>query len=107
MALLKPCLDCGEPCTGTRCREHQRQRGRYEQSRQPYRDGYGGSYRTQAKQARARSGGICEGCGTEPAMEVHHKIPLSKGGTNLPENLIHLGWRCHQEAHRHKGRRGR
>lgn len=33
-------------------------------------------------------------------LEVHHIIPLSKGGGNEPENLITLCKRCHKERHK-------
>jgi 5-methylcytosine-specific restriction endonuclease McrA len=58
------------------------------------------------KLVEKRSGGRCEAlingkrCG-ERGNEVHHIIPLSKGGTNNPSNLICLCNFCHDKRHRH------
>ncbi len=44
---------------------------------------------------------VCKGCksrGVGP-MHVHHKIPLSRGGSNRLENLVALCERCHTKAH--------
>lgn len=47
-----------------------------------------------ARQAlRARSGGVCEMCGSRPATDAHHRKNRSQGGLWSPENLLHL---CHQ-----------
>lgn len=47
-----------------------------------------------------RDGKTCRDCGTKKmAMEVHHVKPVSKGGTNDPENLITLCWKCHKKRH--------
>jgi RNA-directed DNA polymerase len=32
-------------------------------------------------------------------LQTHHKIPVSNGGTNRAENLIHLHKACHQHLH--------
>jgi 5-methylcytosine-specific restriction endonuclease McrA len=54
----------------------------------------------------ARDGGRCRAikdgkvCGA-PAKEVHHIIPLSKGGTNTKANLISLCLSCHDKRHNH------
>lgn len=55
---------------------------------------------------RARSKGKCEAiikgvrCSTL-GVEVHHIIPLSKGGTNTLPNLLMLCMTCHNKRHRH------
>lgn len=51
-----------------------------------------------------RSDGICEGCGTAPATDIHHRKYRSRGGTHRLENLIHLCGAgntsgCHGRAH--------
>jgi len=56
-----------------------------------------------------RAGGICESCkrpapffkksSSEPFLEVHHKKPLSKGGTDTVSNAIALCPNCHRKAH--------
>jgi len=53
-----------------------------------------------------RSGGQCEAyysgirCENR-AKEVHHIVPLSKGGANAMSNLIHFCERCHTRRHNH------
>ena len=41
----------------------------------------------------------CMNCGATKDIHVHHKISLSKGGTNCIENLIPLCKKCHEELH--------
>lgn len=54
---------------------------------------------------RERSEGLCEGhvagvC-TRFASHVHHRRLRSQGGSNEPENLLHLCASCHSWCHRH------
>lgn len=44
---------------------------------------------------------ICEKCGECDINKLtrHHKRPQSKGGSDLPENIIVLCERCHKEEH--------
>lgn len=47
-----------------------------------------------------RSGGVCASCGkklTTKTMTMDHIIPLSRGGTNEPENLVALCEECNKE----------
>lgn len=56
-----------------------------------------------------RAKGICESCNKpapflrntsgEPYLEVHHKLPLAKGGEDTVENAIALCPNCHRERH--------
>lgn len=51
-----------------------------------------------------RSGGVCEGCGRRPAMEMHHRQYRSRGGRHEVVNLLHLCGSgnhtgCHGTAH--------
>ena len=56
-----------------------------------------------------RASGICESCGnaapffkkkdSTPYLEVHHELPLSKGGDDTIENAIALCPNCHRERH--------
>ncbi len=53
---------------------------------------------------KARSGGICEGCGNAPAREMHHCQYRSRLGPSVAGNALHLcGWGnhtgCHGKAH--------
>lgn len=43
--------------------------------------------------------GTCEECGWIGIVQLHHKIPLSKGGTDTKENLISLCPNCHSDYH--------
>ena len=46
---------------------------------------------------------LCEMCQKEgrlvPAEEVHHKQPISKGGTHSQDNLMSLCRSCHNKIH--------
>jgi HNH endonuclease len=70
-----------------------------------FKSGSGGWWELSAA-VRKRSRGKCEAringirCGA-PAKDVHHIIPLSKGGANAISNLIHLCDDCHERRHRH------
>lgn len=44
----------------------------------------------------------CSKCGSCNNIDVHHKIPLSKGGTNNIQNLIPLCHECHEKIHGYK-----
>ena len=60
-----------------------------------------------------RSQGVCERCGVNPAVQIHHRRPRAMGGTrrpdtNLPANGLHVCPACHcaiesdrEEALRH------
>jgi len=41
-----------------------------------------------------RDGYCCQYCGSENATTVDHVIPISKGGTDDPENLVAACSRC-------------
>ncbi|MDN0766517.1 HNH endonuclease [Escherichia coli] len=54
------------------------------------------------------SNGVCENCSKLgpftnslgiPYLEVHHVIPLSKGGADTPENCVALYPNCHKALH--------
>ena len=46
-----------------------------------------------------RDGFRCALCDATSGLQVHHCIPRSEGGSNDPENLITLCWKCHAVAH--------
>ena len=52
---------------------------------------------------------LCEQCLKEgryaPVEEVHHILPISKGGTHDEENLMSLCQSCHTRIHRELGDR--
>ena len=51
----------------------------------------------------------CEKCFAEgrmtPAEEVHHILPVSKGGRHTPDNLMSLCRSCHNKIHHDLGDR--
>lgn len=50
--------------------------------------------------------GRCANCGAVDGLEIHHIVPLSKGGTNTKTNIVTLCWKCHAAAHdKHKSKR--
>ncbi len=61
------------------------------------------------EQAKRIANGICQDCGNfspfiakatdEPFLEVHHIIPLSRGGKDAIENVIALCPNCHRKRH--------
>jgi len=47
----------------------------------------------------AKLGEPCAACGKEPGSPPHHRKLRSQGGDDVPENLAHLGVRCHGALH--------
>lgn len=69
-------------------------------------------YGTEWRKVRARYlqvHPLCEMCKAEgkltPTEHIHHKTPLSEGGTNNPENLMALCRVCHAKLHAERGDR--
>lgn len=48
-----------------------------------------------------RDRNICKKCGGTVGLEVHHIIPISKGGRNIQANLITLCKSCHKNQPGH------
>ena len=46
------------------------------------------------------SGFRCDRCGKAGRLEVHHRRPLHRGGTNDPDNLETLCRSCHVGHHK-------
>jgi hypothetical protein len=42
---------------------------------------------------------ICANCGSTEEIEMHHIVPLSKGGSNREGNLVYLCFECHCKVH--------
>jgi len=53
------------------------------------------------EQVITRDGFICQECGDNHNLHLHHLIPLSKGGSNKIENLKLLCSFCHSAKHHH------
>ena len=95
------------------CDEHARlENKRYEmQDRNPEtRKRYGSTWR-RVRASYVREHPYCELCFSDGLMrevqEVHHKLPLSKGGTHSKSNLISLCKSCHAKIHASDGSRWR
>jgi hypothetical protein len=41
----------------------------------------------------------CSSCGVKSSLHLHHRVPLSSGGTNRHNNLVVLCEKCHSLAH--------
>ena len=109
----KPCAYPGCPnlCEGRYCPEHQSKvNSEYEK--------YGRNPRTKKRYGRAwkrirdkyvLEHPFCELCFERgvmvPTEEVHHKKPLSEGGTHDRSNLIALCKSCHSRIHAERGDR--
>lgn len=58
------------------------------------------------KRVNERDGGVCQmligsrPCGAK-ANDIHHIIPLSRGGTTTFSNLIAVCKSCHEKRHSH------
>lgn len=53
------------------------------------------------EKVKTRDGFKCVICSSKKDLEVHHIIPLSRGGTNSPTNLITLCETHHNARHKH------
>lgn len=82
-------------------REAARQYNKYERSPDANK-WYGRSWR-KVRERYAAAHPLCEQCLKEgrctPMEEVHHIVPLSKGGTNDESNLMSLCRSCHEKIH--------
>lgn len=109
----RPCSypKCPRLTEGRFCDEHLKQENkRYEQyDRDPIvRKRYGNTWRKK-RASYVRDHPYCELCFKDGRMvaveEVHHKTPLSKGGSHDVENLISLCKSCHARIHAKDGSR--
>jgi len=46
-----------------------------------------------------RDSNKCVICGSTSNLEVHHVVPRSEGGTDIPDNLVTLYHSCHMKVH--------
>jgi len=42
-----------------------------------------------------------DGCGSKTGVQVHHKVPVSHGGSHAMSNLLTLCSKCHSKQHKH------
>ena len=65
-----------------------------------------GSWRWRRREVIIRDEYTCQDCGEvgahkgDATLEVHHKTPVSEGGTDTPENLVTLCDECHNKRHK-------
>lgn len=102
---------CGNPCEKRAYKL--RDRKRYLEGKKKYREknkdkilAYSRQYKAQGIKSLGKKqrvmiilerGGICQRCGTKENLNIHHIIPLRKGGTHKKENLMVLCFPCHME----------
>ena len=109
----KPCAYPGCPnlTDGQYCEEHRteqrRQYDRYERDPDVHKK-YGRCW-SRIRRRYALEHPLCERCLAKgravPVDEVHHIIPVSKGGTHDRENLMSLCRSCHNKIHIEMGDR--
>ena len=110
----RPCAfpGCGRLAESKQyCAEHQKvvtkQYNRYE--RDPASNKRYGRAWKRIRDRYIKSHPLCEECEKQgrltPVQEVHHRVPLSKGGTHERSNLVSLCHSCHMKAHGELGTR--
>lgn len=60
--------------------------------------GENAEWKAVAKVVKARDKHSCQSCGLKVGLSVHHILPRSDGGSDLPQNLITLCNTCHDEV---------
>ena len=109
----RPCSYPGCPnlSNGQYCEEHRKmERKRYDKyERDPnINKTYGRAWK-RIRDRHITLPPLCEMCLKEdmltPAQEVHHILPISKGGTHSQDNLMSLCRSCHNKIHIEMGER--
>ena len=105
--LLKPCKypGCPKLTSGSYCEDHKSKAARDYNNyvRHPdHNKRYGREWRI-IRNRYARAHPLCEMCLKEgrytPMDEVHHILPLNRGGGNEESNLMSLCHSCHEKIH--------
>lgn len=106
-----PCVfpGCSQLVDGRYCEEHARIRNsqyeKYQRSPETRRR-YGRAWK-RIRDSYVKQNPFCEICYRKGVLveteEVHHKKPLSEGGTHDRENLIALCKSCHSKTHAKRG----
>lgn len=112
----KPKQDCAYPncpklTNGRYCEEHQRlnakQYNRFTRAVDVNKK-YGRAWK-RIRDRYVQAHPLCEQClkqgRTTPTEEIHHIIPLSRGGTHSTDNLMSLCQSCHNKIHHDLGDR--
>ena len=107
----RPCSypGCPKLTDGRFCEEHAKAEAkRYEKyDRDPaVRRRYGRAWK-RIRDSYVQQHPLCEMCQKDGRLvateEVHHKVPLSEGGTHARDNLIALCKSCHAKIHAERG----
>ena len=110
---LRPCSYPGCPnlCDGQYCEEHRKEaRRKYDkyERRPDVHKKYGRAW-SRIRNRYAAEHPLCEMCLKEGRLtvmdEVHHILPVSKGGTHDKSNLMSLCHSCHNKIHLQMGDR--
>ena len=110
---LRPCSYPGCPnlCDGQYCEEHRKEaRRKYDkyERRPDVHKKYGRAW-SRIRNRYAAEHPLCEMCLKEGRVtvmdEVHHILPVSKGGTHDKSNLMSLCHSCHNKIHLQMGDR--
>ena len=62
---------------------------------------------TRIGQKMIAEGKVCEKCGSNLKLQIHHKKPLKDGGTNDSSNLMLLCFDCHKGLYGVHGKYGK
>jgi 5-methylcytosine-specific restriction endonuclease McrA len=93
---------CNEECNINHWREEKIQSG----EDNPMYGGEGSHWRSRSEWLQARSSvierdGVCQWCGSEENLQVHHSIPVFAGGEKYKlDNLCALCKSCHANVHK-------
>ena len=103
---LKPCRygNCPRLTEGTYCEEHAALMAkRYDESRSKSHNKKYGTQWHKIRNRYAKAHPLCERCLSKgkytPMEEVHHIIPVNRGGSNDDSNLMSLCRSCHEQMH--------
>lgn len=109
----RPCShpNCPNLTDGRFCEKHQKEENkRYEKyDRDPAVSSRYGRAWKRIRDSYVKAHPFCEMCFLNGVIkeveEVHHKLPLSEGGTHDKDNLISLCQSCHAKIHAKRGDR--
>lgn len=109
----RPCSypGCPKLCDGQYCEDHRvMQRRNYDKyERSPHINKTYGRAWKRIRDKYVKEHPLCEMCLADgkltPVEEVHHILPISKGGTHARSNLMSLCQSCHTKLHHDLGDR--
>jgi 5-methylcytosine-specific restriction endonuclease McrA len=87
---------CGEYCSKLHLKSLYRKR-RAEEIKAYNRTYRKNNYEKVLRKRHVLENPICEKCGTDKVLEIHHIKPIRSGGINKPSNLITLCQKHHRE----------